>query len=528
MAKISRNAPCHCGSGKKYKKCHGSIQLNDRHQSMFKQIMLEHQAKEIQRKSQQGLGRPIISTDFNGEKIVAVKNRLIHSKTCKTFHDFLFNYIKTAIGEEWGNEELKKELDRRHPILIWHHHLCALQHKYFTESASIKEAPMNGAARAYLQLAYDLYSLDHNAELQNKLIARLKNQDNFYGARYEVFVAASMIRAGFEIQFEDESDRNTTHCEFVATNLETGRKFSVEAKCSQSKKNRIGRLLIGALRKAAKHERVIFIEINKPDTEDVAQIPAILDGALQNIRHFEGGSIDGQQLPRAYIFVTNNPWHHHLESMHINACLMGEGFNIPDFKQDATFPNLRAAINSRENHKEMHLLLRSMQEHSNPPATFDGGIPEFSLQDNDSRLIIGKKYNIPNDDGTDSIGTLTTATVIETEKVAVCALLMESGLSNIVKWPLSELEMKAWRKHPDTFFGRYIKVNKPVTDILSLYDFYFDCYKDASRESLLGFLASAVDINALNELDQHNLASIYSERLAITSWGQFESNLLSG
>ena len=79
MSKIGRNDPCSCGSGKKYKKCHGEISTIERHQQMFYQLRAEHEAKEQQRQKQQGLGRPIISAEVNGVRFVAIKNRLIHS-----------------------------------------------------------------------------------------------------------------------------------------------------------------------------------------------------------------------------------------------------------------------------------------------------------------------------------------------------------------------------------------------------------------------------------------------------------------
>lgn len=54
------------------------------------------------------------------------------------------------------------------------------------EQGKVHTAPMTGAVAAYLHLAYDLYALDHNAELQEKLINRLRDINNFAGARYEV------------------------------------------------------------------------------------------------------------------------------------------------------------------------------------------------------------------------------------------------------------------------------------------------------------------------------------------------------
>src|ERR1700756_1159514 len=92
--RAGRNDPCPCGSGKKFKKCHlgeephaGSSAQVDR---SYRQRRLE--AARIQRERQQGLGKPIISANFKGERFVAVKNRLFHSERFKTFHDFLVRY----------------------------------------------------------------------------------------------------------------------------------------------------------------------------------------------------------------------------------------------------------------------------------------------------------------------------------------------------------------------------------------------------------------------------------------------------
>jgi hypothetical protein len=72
-----------------------------------------------------------------------------------------------------------------------------------------------------------------------------------------MFVAASLLRAGFDIAFEDESDSRTSHCEFTATSKRTGRSFSVEAKsrhrklpmsgCESTPQSRMSSLLRKAL-----------------------------------------------------------------------------------------------------------------------------------------------------------------------------------------------------------------------------------------------------------------------------------------
>jgi len=89
---------------------------------------------------------------------------------------------------------------------------------------------LDGPSRAYLLVAYDLYVLRHHGTLQEHLVARLKQRDQFQGARYELTVTAAMIRAGFEIDFEDETDTSTRHPEFRATHRVVGEVIAVEAK----------------------------------------------------------------------------------------------------------------------------------------------------------------------------------------------------------------------------------------------------------------------------------------------------------
>lgn len=104
MHKIGRNDRCPCGSGKKFKKCHGGIEHLDRMSAAsasVPQARSRQEAMEFQRKEQQGLGRPIIATRTNsGVQLVAIRNRLLSSKKWATFHDFLGDYIKQAVGPE--------------------------------------------------------------------------------------------------------------------------------------------------------------------------------------------------------------------------------------------------------------------------------------------------------------------------------------------------------------------------------------------------------------------------------------------
>ena len=111
-----------------------------------------------------------------------MSNTILFSTRWKTFHDFLCQYIKNVLDPDWGTAELAKPPENRHPVLIWYELLCRHQKEYVQTQGTISKAPMTGAVAAWLSLAYDLYILAHNVELQKKLIKRIKNVDLFPGA----------------------------------------------------------------------------------------------------------------------------------------------------------------------------------------------------------------------------------------------------------------------------------------------------------------------------------------------------------
>jgi hypothetical protein len=432
-------------------------------------------------------------------------------KNWKTFHDFLIAYIANAFGIEWGNAELKKSLEDRHPLLLWYHKLCEQQRHFIKEPGKVASAPMTGATAAYLNLAYDLYALDHNAELQAKLVERLRNPTLFPGARYEVHVAAKLVRAGFTLAFENEDDHTTSHCEFTATYTRTGKQFSVEAKRSES--GRIIRQVVRALKKTADHSRIIFIDMNSPDPSSGAEIPAYVERAFNLLRRFETLDPQAARLPPAYVILTNAPWEHHLESTEHRQAALADGFHIDDFKLDHAHQSVRAAVDSRQAHIEMHELMKSMREHSEIPSTFDGENPELAFVESENRLLIGNTYLVPDGEGGEVEGRLTTATVLEQDGAAICGVETSSGRSVLLRVPLSRAELAAWKHHPETFFGE-ISRNRSSKTPIDLYDFFIETYSQSTKTKLLELLSGAPDIEQLKALAQPELARVYSERLA--------------
>src|SRR5437660_12327052 len=116
--KIGRNDPCPCGSGKKFKKCYGGIsaetvsQLPPLSKKALEAKIEQIKAFQKQREQQQGLGKSIISLEFHGYRVVAVGSKLFYSQRWKTFHDFLYHYVKTVLGSDRGNSELRKPREK--------------------------------------------------------------------------------------------------------------------------------------------------------------------------------------------------------------------------------------------------------------------------------------------------------------------------------------------------------------------------------------------------------------------------------
>jgi len=522
--KVGRNAPCPCGSGKKFKKCHGGVTAQSSPKpptpdpEALKTKLEQIAAFQKQRQQQQGFGKSIVSTVFQGYRIVAVGSKLFHSQTWKTFHDFLYDYIKMLLGSDWGNAELKKSREERHPILNWYHDATVYMNAFIKERGKVHDAPATGVVSAYLGLAYDLYSLEHNAKVQSILLNRLKNRKQFYGAFYETYMAGALIRAGFDIEFEDETDSITSHCELTATFPKTGNKFSVEAKMRLPDKSSldVGNQLYEALKKDAKHTRLIFIEVNVPDDADDRRTVEVLGGVLKSLRTREEKlTIKGLPAPPAYVIVTNNPYHYS-QNTPCKRCALVEGFKMPDFKFGDKYSDIRAALKLREKHQEITGLMKSMAAHGFPPSTFDGEIPEFAFSEDKSqgRLIIGNKYGLPDGKGGEIVGELQHAVVMEKEKSAFGVYKLSDGKQEMFSCPLTDEELAAYRKYPDTFFG----VDKPhtrggITDPLDLYDWFFNCYGQTPKERLLELMKNYPDYQYLQTLSHEELASVYCERL---------------
>jgi hypothetical protein len=445
MTKIGRNRPCPCGSGKKFKCCHGRLApsgaagpLPPEVWAGIDQKLKEVKALHARREKQQGLGRPIVSTKTDSGRIIVVGDRMHHSPRWHTFHDFLRGYLLSHLGQEWYETEQAKPAAQQHPIVRWAEQFHAAVKSVGSAEGQIYRGPMTGGIRAFLNLSYNIYLVAHHTPQQGdaivtRYVQRLKSArpSDFTGALFETYAAAAFLKAGFTLGYENEQDSSISHVEFVATFPKSGKRFSVEVKSRERpgtavdygtdvddvRRLRVARKLNRALAKAAEHMRVVLIEVNVPDI--VMSIDGWPAAALKEIRDNELVDLpSGEKKPSAYVIVTNHAFHNNLDAADTGLQCLATGFHISDFGPDVPYRGYRAVLEARDRHQEMFALLESIKTHYEIPSTYQGEMPELAFPEpgSASPLVFGRWYLIPMPDGQQVPGRLYDAVVIEEKK----------------------------------------------------------------------------------------------------------------
>lgn len=287
------------------------------------QIFSSMEQKELIRNRRFGMVKPIVQTDLNGRKFVAVGNVLYYSDKWITFIDFLLDYLMFVFGRKWFDGEVKKTANDQHPVMQWRRSLFRFHEKQSMGTDGLYKVVPSGPMKAYLTLSYDLYLLYHQTKLQDLHVRRLKDHNQFQGARYELFATTSMIRAGFDIEFENEQCGSTKHVEFTAVHKKTGERIAVEAKSRhrsgllgfngekvdpKKTKLRVGRLINQAIAKHPEIPYLIFIDLNvHPETIDRIMEDSSLKELVKTIN-----TVKEDESRRDYfnaIFYTNHPYH---------------------------------------------------------------------------------------------------------------------------------------------------------------------------------------------------------------------------
>ena len=308
---------------------------------------------------------------IGGERIVVAGPKVFRIPSTWSFHEFLLSYGQSQLGQDWIAQNATS-----HPLVVHLTEGVAGIRPKGTGDGKFAPAAMNGDLFAFLSFAYDLFTLADNAEVQKSLLHRLRHVDQYQGARYEMFVAASLLRAGFKVEFEDESDSTTDHCEYTATSKKTGRAFSVEVKSrhrdlATSKdatllKAGMYKLMQKALMKTLKHERIVFADVNLPPDDQPIFKQGWHQEVASTLAEMEQRQRSDAPWPQAIVFFTNrktSPWPGKATAGG-NATVLLTAINHPLFMTEA---NREAA---ERQYPEIGILFRAVNELGRPPAHF--------------------------------------------------------------------------------------------------------------------------------------------------------------
>ncbi|HTK13945.1 MAG TPA: hypothetical protein VL402_09090 [Xanthobacteraceae bacterium] len=474
------------------------------------------EAFEKQRREQQGEGRPIQSFLQPDGRVVVVGKRLFKSPS-KTFHDFLLHYVGLTLGKKWFSTQMAASAP--HPAGDWAN---ALNAERRDPNRGVRKA--SNGARSLLALAYNLYLIEHHYKqyhqpLLDRLLRRLREKDNFFPTLSETYASAAFLKAGFHLEYEDDRAAGE-HAEFVATHPRTGRKFSVEVKTRagpdrQSEgtalRLKVTKKLQRALAKNLPHDRVVWIDLNIPD-ETPAEGGGWMGEVINEIDRAESEMmIDGKPAPPAYLFVTNQPYHYNPNAI-LGAPVIGAlGFKISNFQRRGLV-SFRDSVMSRRAHPEMHEFLDSLRTHTEPPITFDGQAPEIAFGDTkEAPLLIGNVYLIPGKNGVEISAILESATMMEHEKRAYGVYHTTDNKRVIVTTLMTDDEIAAWRRHPETFFGKIQSITGKVDNVLDLAHFMYQTYRNTSKETLLTWMKDHPQIDDFRLMSQDELAILYCD-----------------
>lgn len=358
-----------------------TISLKDLPPSVADKIKEMH-AKIMKREAwphQYGKIRPVVHTMTpDGQRMVAVGAKLFKSQSDTTWHGFLYDHLQHHLGADWFWAEANKSEDEMHILLRWFKEVCEVEMDVNNKFSLGTPENDTGAILAFRSIAYDLFCIEQHSSVPEDLLERLKRPDHFEGARYELWVAACFLRAGFEIEYEDESDRRRTHCEFTAHHPASDEKYSVEAKrrhrvigemttaYKQNKYIKLGitHLISNAVSKQAEHTRIVFVDVNMPPQEG-----AIVNASWMNELKASKERLEQQPVyrtdkaPWAFLLTSNHPYHYVAsERPDPKTHFLSTSFNRPDYYKD---PNKAV-----KEHRAVFELMQSIASHFVIPDDF--------------------------------------------------------------------------------------------------------------------------------------------------------------
>jgi hypothetical protein len=350
----SRNERCPCGSGKRFKHCHGAFSPNRADVTANwpavwqsgREAFSRAQEARVRNYQHPGFHRPPLIAGDESDRFIVRGEKVFHWGAGGSFLNFLEGDLLRELGQAFRR-------NRAHPLHTWWKAMRG-QAEARHQTGSRGKVASTVAVLNFFTVAHDLFVIADNAKPREQLVKSLKVADQFHGARYELLIAACLVRAGFSIEFSDESDFTCRHGDATAHHVRTGRRYSVEMKAKgrpgilgksglrrsqEEMKRDVSRLIREALEKPAEHKRLIFVDMNLPPPPSAWTDRGVWwqNDAIASIRAVEAkpGNLPGDRS--AFVIFTNLPSHQMpLDEYFVGLEQAFTGFRKPDFASENT------------------------------------------------------------------------------------------------------------------------------------------------------------------------------------------------
>jgi hypothetical protein len=272
-------------------------------------------------------GPPLLKFEVGNQVYRIMGEKIMRRDKGERLHAFTAQWLYWTFGPDWFKQQDLLPEEDRHVVAQW----LPLYWKWNNENyisplvGPNRKADSPGVVREFLTLASDIYTLILVNKVPKSLLDRLRNLDQYQGARYEVAVAASLIRAGFSIHWK-KGRGETKIYEFDATHQVSKETVAVEAKSKVRKgaihesgevapfkdaRADIIRLYNSAVGKRPQDKPfAVFIDINIP--HDPKVIGPYEDWTKQILSLLENDSLfkDSESPEHSILAITNSAWHY--------------------------------------------------------------------------------------------------------------------------------------------------------------------------------------------------------------------------
>jgi hypothetical protein len=309
----------------------GKTSLSDRKMKEIASLLFREEAEREAFTKQFGHARPPEGTVVDG-RVWTIHDGGVYCQTQEglyTFLNVIHDHALHFFGIDYIEKEERKPPEQRNTAIQWMESYVDHVEELKRQEGESEEYDPVGVSAAWYRFAYDLFTIRDNAKLQKLVKERLLRNGDFQSARYELWVAAICITAGFDLDFENERDISDRHPEFIATDRFSSAKIAVEAK-SRHRRGVQGytggayvkpgekvdiRGIVSEAYKKARSEKArnfplyIFVDVNLPPVENIELWQRWMEEIEVTMSHLSEEGY-AEPCPANIVFFSNDPSHY--------------------------------------------------------------------------------------------------------------------------------------------------------------------------------------------------------------------------